>query len=144
MRGISTSFQKFARSVFLTLTALAMGSFLASPPNFMLMRGPGASVVLAPCPGQQAMADHQMSGNAMAMPGPMHHAHDGHKKAPGGSMCPMAHFSAVHLSNDADHILQTTTIVYSELIPPAIIDQTPGLGLAAPPPLAARGPPVRV
>ena len=59
-------------------------------------------------------------------------------------MCPMAHFSAVHLSNDADHILQTTTIVYSELIPPAIIDQTPGLGLAAPPPLAARGPPVRV
>lgn len=143
MRGISPKVQSLARNVFLTLATLAMASFLASPPNFMLMRGSGASVVLVPCPGQQVMADHDTSDIAAAMHKAMHHDHGAHKKDPGGSMCPMAHFGALNVAADADHALQTADIVYSALIPPDIIDQTPGLGLAAPPPLAARGPPVR-
>lgn len=138
MRGLSTRVQSLAHGVFLTLATLAMATFLASPPNFMLMAGPGASVILSPCPGQQVMAD-----NTMSMTGSMHHDHKGHKGAPSGSMCPMAHFGSAHVAADAEHAFQTSDIVYSALIPPAIIDQTPGLGLASPPPLAARGPPVR-
>jgi len=128
MRGMAVRVEAIGRSAFLALAMLALACFFTAPPGYMLAPELNHGFALVICPGQGG-SDHAPPGG-----GP-----DRHER--GGDMCPLAHLGAAHIAPSAASAMPAAYVDHHPVVTTTMVDQTPGRGLAAPPPLPARGPP---
>jgi hypothetical protein len=111
------------KSVFLTLSLLALAFKVGLPPGVMVGAGPG-SIPLVICTGHGPLALTDPGSPKAPAPAPSQR----------GAPCPFAAASAGAPAPIPPPTLQPLVATYAPFIAPTVRDLAPGRGMAAPPP----------